>query len=104
MVVTGTVAAPLTDPYGNERIGLAVSTTVDRTEFGVAVNAADDPVLVPYTGWPDPVGPTVLAYNRGGDPFAAVTLPSLSDRQDRRAAMRILAAVVPALSAPKTAD
>ena len=38
VVVTGTVAEPLTDPYGNERIGLAVSTTVDRTEFGVSWN------------------------------------------------------------------
>ena len=38
VVVTGTVAEPLTDPYGNERIGLAVATTVDRTEFGVSWN------------------------------------------------------------------
>jgi polyisoprenoid-binding protein YceI len=38
VVVTGTAAEPLTDPYGNERIGLAVSTTVDRTEFGVSWN------------------------------------------------------------------
>jgi polyisoprenoid-binding protein YceI len=38
VVVTGTVAEPLTDPYGNERIGLAVSTTVDRTDFGVNWN------------------------------------------------------------------
>lgn len=38
VVVTGTVAEPLTDPYGNERIGLAVSTTVDRTDFGVDWN------------------------------------------------------------------
>jgi polyisoprenoid-binding protein YceI len=38
VVVTGTVAEPLTDPYGYERIGLAVSTTVDRTEFGVSWN------------------------------------------------------------------
>jgi polyisoprenoid-binding protein YceI len=37
-IVTGTVAAPLTDPYGNERIGLALTTTVDRTEFGVSWN------------------------------------------------------------------
>jgi polyisoprenoid-binding protein YceI len=37
-VVTGTVAGPLTDPYGSERIGLAVSTTVDRTDFGVSWN------------------------------------------------------------------
>ncbi|MGH3037385.1 MAG: YceI family protein [Gaiellaceae bacterium] len=35
-IATGTVAPPLTDPHGNERIGLAVSTTVDRTEFGVS--------------------------------------------------------------------
>jgi polyisoprenoid-binding protein YceI len=38
VVVTGTVAEPLTDPYGNQRIGLAVSTTVDRTDFGVSWN------------------------------------------------------------------
>jgi len=38
VVLTGTFAAPLTDPYGNERVGLAVSTTVDRTEFGVSWN------------------------------------------------------------------
>jgi polyisoprenoid-binding protein YceI len=38
VVVTGTVAEPLTDPYGNERIGLAVSTTIDRTDFGVSWN------------------------------------------------------------------
>jgi polyisoprenoid-binding protein YceI len=37
-IVTGTVAGPLTDPYGRERIGLAVSTTVDRTDFGVSWN------------------------------------------------------------------
>ena len=36
--VTGTVAAPITDPYGNERIGLELSTTVDRTEFGLNWN------------------------------------------------------------------
>jgi polyisoprenoid-binding protein YceI len=38
VVVTGTVAEPLTDSYGNERFGLAVATTVDRTEFGVSWN------------------------------------------------------------------
>lgn len=38
VTLTGTVAGPLTDPYGTERIGLAVSTTVDRTEFGVSWN------------------------------------------------------------------
>jgi polyisoprenoid-binding protein YceI len=36
--VTGTVAAPLTDYAGNERIGLALAATVDRTEFGVNWN------------------------------------------------------------------
>jgi polyisoprenoid-binding protein YceI len=34
----GTVAAPLADPYGNERIGLVLSTTVDRIEFGLSWN------------------------------------------------------------------
>jgi polyisoprenoid-binding protein YceI len=38
VLLTGTVAGPLADPYGNERLGLAVSTTVDRTEFGVSWN------------------------------------------------------------------
>ena len=38
VVLTGTFAEPLTDPYGNERVGLAVSATVDRTEFGVSWN------------------------------------------------------------------
>jgi len=36
--VTGTAVAPLTDPHGNERIGLALSTTIDRTDFGVSWN------------------------------------------------------------------
>jgi polyisoprenoid-binding protein YceI len=36
--VTGTVAAPLTDYIGNERIGLALTAIVDRTEFGVSWN------------------------------------------------------------------
>ncbi|HET9675408.1 MAG TPA: YceI family protein [Gaiellaceae bacterium] len=38
-VVTGRVAAPMTDPYGRERIGLQLTTTVDRTAFGVNWNA-----------------------------------------------------------------
>ena len=37
--VTGTVAAPLTDYAGRERIGLKLTTTVDRTAFGVSWNA-----------------------------------------------------------------
>jgi len=36
--VTGTVTAPLTDPYGRERIGLTLETRVDRTRFGVSWN------------------------------------------------------------------
>lgn len=36
--VTGTVSAPVTDPYGRERIGLRLTTTVDRTAFGVSWN------------------------------------------------------------------
>lgn len=37
--IAGTLVAPMTDPYGNERLGLKVSTTVDRTEFGLEWNA-----------------------------------------------------------------
>jgi polyisoprenoid-binding protein YceI len=38
----------MTDPYGKERIGLKVATTVDRTDFGVSWNAplpSGDPAL-----------------------------------------------------------
>jgi polyisoprenoid-binding protein YceI len=34
----GTIGEPITDPYGNERIGLRLATTVDRTAFGVSWN------------------------------------------------------------------
>jgi polyisoprenoid-binding protein YceI len=37
-IVTGTVSAPVTDPYGRERIGLRLTTTLDRTTFGVSWN------------------------------------------------------------------
>jgi polyisoprenoid-binding protein YceI len=36
--IAGTIAPPLTDPYGRERIGLKVAATVDRTDFGVSWN------------------------------------------------------------------
>ena len=36
--VTGTVTAPIADPYGNDRIGLNLVAAVDRTEFGVDWN------------------------------------------------------------------
>ena len=35
----GTVTGPVTDPYGNERYGLSLSTVVDRTAFGLNWNA-----------------------------------------------------------------
>ena len=38
--VAGTVAAPLTDAQGRERLGLTLSTTIDRTAFGVDWNIA----------------------------------------------------------------
>jgi polyisoprenoid-binding protein YceI len=34
-----TVSGPSTDPFGRERIGLSVETTIDRTEFGITWNA-----------------------------------------------------------------
>jgi polyisoprenoid-binding protein YceI len=38
VTVTGTVTAPIADPYGNERIGLNLTTNIDRTDFGVDWN------------------------------------------------------------------
>ena len=35
----GTVTGPVNDPYGNPRIGLKLSTTIDRTAFGINWNA-----------------------------------------------------------------
>ena len=46
--VTGTLSEPITDAYGNERLGLKLSARVDRTEFGVDWNAplpTGDPAL-----------------------------------------------------------
>jgi polyisoprenoid-binding protein YceI len=37
--LTGTVTGPVTDPYGNERYGLKLETTIDRTQFGLNWNA-----------------------------------------------------------------
>jgi polyisoprenoid-binding protein YceI len=34
----GTVGDPIADPFGNERFGLRLSTTVDRTAFGLEWN------------------------------------------------------------------
>jgi polyisoprenoid-binding protein YceI len=35
----GTITGPLSDPYGNERLGLELETAIDRTEFGIDWNA-----------------------------------------------------------------
>jgi polyisoprenoid-binding protein YceI len=37
--VTGTAAGPLVDPYGRERVALALTAAVDRTDFGLEWNA-----------------------------------------------------------------
>src|SRR6266536_2076013 len=38
VAVTGTATAPIADPYGNDRIGLKLTTKIDRTDFGVNWN------------------------------------------------------------------
>src|SRR5438445_13478481 len=38
VAVTGAVTVPMADPYGNDRIGLSLTTTMDRTDFGVDWN------------------------------------------------------------------
>jgi polyisoprenoid-binding protein YceI len=38
VTVTGSVTTPMVDPYGNERIGLNLTTKIDRTDFGVNWN------------------------------------------------------------------
>src|SRR5205085_3742473 len=35
----GTISEPVSDPYGNERLGITLETSVDRTDFGVNWNA-----------------------------------------------------------------
>ena len=36
--LTGTITEPITDAYGQERVGLSLETTIDRTEFGLNWN------------------------------------------------------------------
>jgi polyisoprenoid-binding protein YceI len=46
--VTGTVSAPIADAYGNDRVGVNLTTSVDRTEFGLNWNQplpSGDPAL-----------------------------------------------------------
>ena len=38
VTLTGTVADPIQDAYGNDRLGLSLETTVDRTQFGLNWN------------------------------------------------------------------
>jgi polyisoprenoid-binding protein YceI len=48
VAVSGTVTAPMADPYGNDRIGLTLTTKIDRTDFGVDWNnplPSGDPAL-----------------------------------------------------------
>jgi polyisoprenoid-binding protein YceI len=39
VTLTGTIAGPATDPYGNEHLGIDLETEIDRTTFGVNWNA-----------------------------------------------------------------
>ena len=39
VTLEGVVTGPVTDPYGNERYGLALAAVVDRTDFGLDWNA-----------------------------------------------------------------
>ena len=36
--IRGTVSDPIDDPFGNERFGLRLETTIDRSKFGVTWN------------------------------------------------------------------
>jgi polyisoprenoid-binding protein YceI len=38
VTLAGTIADPIEDAYGNDRIGLSLETTVDRTSFGLNWN------------------------------------------------------------------
>jgi polyisoprenoid-binding protein YceI len=38
VTLTGTIADPIEDAYGNDRIGLSLQTIVDRTKFGLNWN------------------------------------------------------------------
>jgi polyisoprenoid-binding protein YceI len=35
----GVISAPATDPFGRERIGLKLETSIDRTQYGISWNA-----------------------------------------------------------------
>jgi polyisoprenoid-binding protein YceI len=55
VVARGTIAGPVEDPFGNEKLGMHLETVVDRTRFGLNWNApmpgggfllADDVTLI----------------------------------------------------------
>ncbi len=35
----GVISAPATDPFGRERLGLKLATSIDRTQYGISWNA-----------------------------------------------------------------
>jgi len=37
--LSGTLSEPATDPFGRERLGLQLETSIDRTQYGVSWNA-----------------------------------------------------------------
>jgi polyisoprenoid-binding protein YceI len=39
VTLAGTIVGPIADPYGNERYGLHLATTIDRIAFGIVWNA-----------------------------------------------------------------
>ena len=38
VTITGTVTTPISDPWGSQRLGVTVTATVDRTDFGIDWN------------------------------------------------------------------
>ncbi len=38
VTVKGTIAGPITDPWGGERLGLSLETTIDRSAYGIEWN------------------------------------------------------------------
>src|SRR5216117_1771880 len=75
VTVTGTVTAPIADPYGTERIGLNLTTKIDRTDFGVnwnnplpsgEVSLANDVTILTARERVVPVDPEVGAVDLRG--------------------------------------
>jgi polyisoprenoid-binding protein YceI len=40
VALSGTVTEPIVDPYGNDRLGLTLEATIDRTQFDLNYNVA----------------------------------------------------------------